>query len=395
MLGKPGCWVAAVLALSLTGCWNEFRGAATRLPVPARRLFARTRAGATIIRAWTATTGGAVNSSPALSAGRHRLRGFGGRQALRVQRGDGASVWTADDRRRGPLVTAWAASNIVYVGSDDHKLRAFDANTGALSWMATTVAAFARHRSSRTVRLCRIERRQGLRVHAATGAPVWSATTGGPVTSSPAVGGSTLYVGSGDGKLYAARQHQRGTRLVGHHRGAVRSTPPSSGSVLVGSDDAKIHAYTRRLAQRMDRDDGWDRGRVTCGRRRRHRVRGRGRRCAAGPQPGDGRHEVDDEPGRRGLTSPTVANGVLYLGTRAGTVKAYNTVDGARVFSDQTGGPVLSSPAELNRRVYVGSGDGKLYAYAPAPLCGGARRDRVRELQAGYRAEHVGRLGGR
>ena len=60
----------------------------------------------------------------------------------------------------GPAV----AGGTVYVGSDDHKVYALDANIGRLRW---------------------------------------SYTTGGPVDSDPAVSGGTVYVGSYDDKVYA------------------------------------------------------------------------------------------------------------------------------------------------------------------------------------------------
>ena len=59
-----------------------------------------------------------------------------------------------------------SSGGVAYVGSDDHKLYAFDAATGAVEW---------------------------------------SVTTGGAVASSPAVDDGTVYVGSDDHKLHAFR----------------------------------------------------------------------------------------------------------------------------------------------------------------------------------------------
>jgi outer membrane protein assembly factor BamB len=81
---------------------------------------------------WTATTGGFVFSSPVVVNG------------------------------------------VVYVGSDDHKLYAFD-------------AAGTRNCSG-SPKVC---------------APLWTATTGGVVRASPTIVGGIVYVGSGDGKLSA------------------------------------------------------------------------------------------------------------------------------------------------------------------------------------------------
>jgi outer membrane protein assembly factor BamB len=62
-----------------------------------------------------------------------------------------------------------------------------------------------------------------------------------------------------------------------------------------------------------------------------------------------------------GLSSPAVANGVVYFGSGF-NVYALNGSTGAKLWSYATGGSVDSSPAVANGVVYVGSGDGNLYA---------------------------------
>ena len=73
-----------------------------------------------------------------------------------------------------------------------------------------------------------------------------------------------------------------------------------------------------------------------------------------------------------GFTSPAVANGVVYVGSR--NLYALNASTGALLWSYYTS-DVWSSPAVANGVVYVGSWeyDGNLYALktpAPAPSCG-------------------------
>ena len=65
-------------------------------------------------------------------------------------------------------------NGVVYIGSDDVKLYAFDA-TGSSG-------------CSGTPKTC---------------APLWTATTGGRIISSPAVANGSVYVGSDDLTLYA------------------------------------------------------------------------------------------------------------------------------------------------------------------------------------------------
>lgn len=62
------------------------------------------------------------------------------------------------------------------------------------------------------------------------------------------------------------------------------------------------------------------------------------------------------------ISSPAVANGVVYVGSIDGNVYALNARTGALVWQYPTGGYIQSSPAVANGVVYVGSEDGNLYA---------------------------------
>ena len=62
------------------------------------------------------------------------------------------------------------------------------------------------------------------------------------------------------------------------------------------------------------------------------------------------------------LSSPAVANGVVYVGSDDHNVYALNATTGAKLWNYTTGGYVLSSPAVVNGVVYVGSDDDNVYA---------------------------------
>jgi outer membrane protein assembly factor BamB len=62
------------------------------------------------------------------------------------------------------------------------------------------------------------------------------------------------------------------------------------------------------------------------------------------------------------LSSPAVANGVVYIGSYDGNLYALNATTGAKVWNYPAGSWVYSSPAVANGVVYVGSGDGNVYA---------------------------------
>jgi outer membrane protein assembly factor BamB len=126
-------------------------------------------------------------------------------------------LWTAST---GDFILSSPAvvGGVVYVGSLDHKLYAFDAAGSA--------------NCSGTPTTCN---------------PLWTATTGDSITASPAVANGTVYVGSFDANLYAF-DAQGNTNCAGTPKvctplwtaptgGAARSSPSvANGLVYVRSD---------------------------------------------------------------------------------------------------------------------------------------------------------------
>jgi outer membrane protein assembly factor BamB len=97
------------------------------------------------------------------------------------------------------------ANGVVYVGSYDHNLYAFNAQTGA---------------------------------------QLWSTPTGASISSSPAVADGVVYVGSEDDSLYAFNA-QTGTQLWSTPTGSYIYSSPAvaNGMVYVGSEDDHLYAY--------------------------------------------------------------------------------------------------------------------------------------------------------
>lgn len=169
----------------------------------------------------------------------------------------------------------------------------------------------------------------------ATNALKWSCATLGPIKSSPAIGADgTVYIGSGDGHLYALDPNNQ----VNHVKwiypaqgqiGAVNSSPAigADGTVYVGSDDGNIYAVDpsgNALSYNWPYGTG---GAVT--------------------------------------SSPAIGlNGTIYVGSNDHYVYALNKYgydDWIPPFL--TGGKVISSPAiGADGTVYVGCDDHKLYA---------------------------------
>ncbi|MGA2385177.1 MAG: PQQ-binding-like beta-propeller repeat protein [Candidatus Bathyarchaeia archaeon] len=61
-------------------------------------------------------------------------------------------------------------------------------------------------------------------------------------------------------------------------------------------------------------------------------------------------------------SSPTVVNGVVYVGSGCGYVYALDATTGNQIWNFSTGGWVESSPAVVDGVVYIGSEDGNVYA---------------------------------
>jgi outer membrane protein assembly factor BamB len=122
-------------------------------------------------------------------------------------------------------VSPAVAGGVLYAGSIDHQLYAFDA-AGV----------------------------QGCSGVPRTCAPLWTAGTGAWIPSSPVVANGRVYVGSGDSKLYAfdaagvtncgGAPKTCGPMWTGLTGGSIHSTPAvSGGTVYVGSDDGRLYAF--------------------------------------------------------------------------------------------------------------------------------------------------------
>jgi eukaryotic-like serine/threonine-protein kinase len=61
------------------------------------------------------------------------------------------------------------------------------------------------------------------------------------------------------------------------------------------------------------------------------------------------------------ISSPTVANGIVYFGSQDKNIYAVDARSGGFVWKFPTGGRIESSPAVVNGRVYTGADDGNVY----------------------------------
>ena len=171
----------------------------------------------------------------------------------------------------------------------------------------------------------------------AFGGQRWRVQTGGPVRSTAAVVGGVVYVGSGDGCMYAldARTGERQWRFDAGS--PIHSSPAvANGHVFFEAFDGSIvsvDASSGTLAWRVH----------------------------TGPDlPLAWGHESGDLY----ASSPAIAGNALVIGAGDGKVRAIELATGTVRWTFATEGRVRSSPAVDNGVVYVGSMDGSLYALA-------------------------------
>jgi outer membrane protein assembly factor BamB len=221
------------------------------------------------------------------------------------------------------------SSGVVYVGSDDYKLYALNATTGALIWSYSTGSAIESSPAFSSGMIYVGSGNKIFALNAMTGAYIWSYTTGYLVESSPAVADGTVYVGSNDYKVYALNA-ATGALIWSYTTGNFVDSSPavSDGIVYVGSCDYKVYALN-----------------------------------ASTLPLNDSQRKIWSYPtGAPVESSPVVVSGVVYVGSDDYKLYALTATTGAHIWNFTTGNFVYSSPAIFNGTVYVGSNDYKVYA---------------------------------
>ena len=175
----------------------------------------------------------------------------------------------------------------------------------------------------------------------------WKFKTGAKVISSPAVAGGTVYIGSGDYRVYALDAADGRLKWRFRTGGAVNSSPAVAGNtVFAASLDGNLYA--------LDATDGSVKWKfMTAGERR---------FTAPGIHGATPRTETMPDPYDVFLSSPTVVAGVVYFGSGDHRVYALDASSGTLRWTFETGNVVHASPAVVDGVLYIGSWDRNLYA---------------------------------
>src|SRR5579859_1835512 len=317
-----------------------------------------------LVQDWTATTGNSIYTSPAVVNG-IVYAGSSDQSMYAFDAKTGTTLWKAPGT--WPVNSSAAvANNIVYVGEDDGFLHAFNAKTGAVVW-TTLVGGFV---GSPTVSqgIVYVGASMGTTslyaVDARSGTVLWTAPTS-YITSTPAVANNIVYVSSSNGNLYAFNAKTGATVWTAQAGSDLSSSPTvANGVVYIGSEDGNLYAFNAKTGAVIwtaptggsiwFTSSAIANGKIYIGSND-HQLYAfnakTGKELWAAPT------------GDQIWSSPTVANGVVYVGSQDDKLYAFNAATGAQLWTGSTGNQIRSSPTVVDGVVYVGSEDGKLYAF--------------------------------
>ena len=175
----------------------------------------------------------------------------------------------------------------------------------------------------------------------------WKFKTGAAVISTPAVLDGTAYFGSNDHYLYAVNLADGVQRWKFKTGSRVTSSPAVyNGYVYFGSFDGNVYAVDAKSGEQ------------------------RWKFASEGERRFTGRHLHGSDPAGESmpdpfdfyLSSPTVVQDTVYVGSGDGNVYALDAASGALRWKFRTGGVVHASPAVANGLLYIGSWDSYFYA---------------------------------
>jgi outer membrane protein assembly factor BamB len=351
--------------------------------------------GSSLIQKWTYSTLNNVATSPVVADG-YIYIASSDHKLYAINAVTGKRHWFFD--AKAPLYgSPTVANGIVYILTYNYTLHAFDAATGARLWSAvignaklgypnqsSPVFAYENIGNIITPVVYIGSGNDYLYAFNATnGASLWQAATGGPINSSPAVVNGVVYVGSTDGKLYAY-DATSGTQLwTGSTGSSIMATPTvANGDVYIGSTDGTFYVFnatgcgsatcspiwTYATGNQIFSSAAVANGFVYVGSNDDKLYVFKATGCHKATCLPKWTATVGNSLSAAINSSPSVANGVVYVGSNNGNLYAFDAAGCGNatcspIWSYTTGGPVKSSPAIANGYIYFGSYDFKVYAF--------------------------------
>ena len=177
--------------------------------------------------------------------------------------------------------------------------------------------------------------------------PAWVFKTGGRIFSSPVICKKRLFIGSDDGYLYSLDALSGKLIWKFQAGGRISSTAAAyENKVAFMSFDGYIYCLDQKSGKEI-----W-------------KFKTAGEKVFSAP----GLHGMPekernlDDPWDMFLSSPVVADGIIYVGCGEGIFYALDAKTGEKKWEFKTGNVIHSSPAFANQTVYFGSWDSYLYA---------------------------------
>jgi eukaryotic-like serine/threonine-protein kinase len=175
----------------------------------------------------------------------------------------------------------------------------------------------------------------------------WRFHVNASLISSPAVADGMVYVGSSDGKIYAIKRSDGTSVWHFQTQGPVSSSPAVWNGIVYGASvDGYVYALDAPTGQLK-----W-----------RFKTEGERRFTAPGIHGIIPKTEMMPDPYDLFISSPTIDNGTLYIGSGDHNVYAIDAATGSLRWKFATGDVVHASPAVSEGVVYIGSWDRYLYA---------------------------------
>jgi outer membrane protein assembly factor BamB len=284
------------------------------------------------------------------------------------------------------------ADGVVYFGSTDGRLYAVDAASGAERWRYEAGAPIGGAPLVTEGSVIAIDRAN--RIHAvqrSTGEPLWQVATGRDVPlvwgregwdyllAAPMPAGDLVLAGSGDGHLYALGLQRGDIRWRFPTGGRIRSAPAIHDDVAyVSSGDGIVYGVSLDDGSEVWRfetaghaleaaDWGFDRTQIYSSPTIVDGVLYIGSRDASlyaiDIATGQARWTSEDGTAWVIATPAVAADRVLSARSSSGKVRAVDRDDGTELWSVATGGMVFSSPVVVGETVYIGSADERIYAF--------------------------------
>ena len=249
-------------------------------------------------------------------------------------------AWTSQSIGENPFSSPIASGDLVYVGSDDGRLYAFDAVSGQTRWVSDAhTSPFGSVLTAAVVNgivyVCLLDRRL-YAFDAASGQLRWTSPAGNAVFSSPIVVNGVVYVT--DPSVYAFDAVSGQLRWVSSSTNSTAAAPAvANGLVYVVTSENR--AGTGRVAA-LDASTGqtrWISDLIS--------------------NPVDAGVDIN--------SSPTVVNSLVYIGSGNGGLAAFDAATGhLRWVTPSTRGSTGCSPAVANGVVYLA--DDEVYAFDAA-----------------------------